>query len=129
MKIKITILLFVAFCQISKSQNHIYKTFPFCNEEYKLSSFTDKYKGAKKYLYIFHFAPNACPRCEAPFNNIFNKLSDYNSAKIICVESKDYNFGKQYILTNFKGNEKSSLIDTAQYLRKYHYQTECAIYL
>ena len=76
------------------------------------------YKGDKKYLYIFHFAPNACPRCEAPLNNIFNKLSDVNSAKIICAETRNYNFGKQYILTNFKGNEKSSLIDTTQYLRK-----------
>lgn len=119
MKINITIIFLLLISIIVDGQKSIYNTYPFCNTtDYLKKVIPIGNKNSKSTVYIFHFIPNGCPRCEAPMINIFKELKDTNSIKVICLESKDYKYGVEFIKSNLSEFEKYCIIDSSLIMRK-----------
>jgi hypothetical protein len=87
---------------LASAQNHYYQTKPICNiNEQTWNKFNKLMKADKQTIYVLHFRPNACPRCEIVSIQLMQELTAKNCNTKIVIATSSLSFAQQYMALNF----------------------------
>lgn len=96
----IRILLFVVFLLLHKSlaaQDHIIQVAPRCGQESQIKQLFSSMDIKQKEVYVLHFRPSACPRCETAIWATTTLLKQQNKEVILVVDGDNHEKSTAYI--------------------------------
>ncbi len=101
----IRIILFVVFLLLHKTlaaQDHIIQVAPRCGQENLIKQLFAPMNLTQKEVYVLHFRPAACPRCESAIWTTTTLLKEQNEQVILVVDGDHQEKSMDYI-NNLKG--------------------------
>lgn len=100
--------------------NAIYSMLPVCNKEKQMLSLLKGSRSVDEVLYVFHFKPNSCPRCEGIIEALAKELTTNNKATALVVDVNNKTNGEAHISKFFSSsNFKRIIYDTNKVFRSF----------